>query len=249
MGWGVRTIASPKESHAKGLSRYVTGIWFPFRGEFGQLRVDQPKPESPKYLSPIGVKAQAWTPPGERAMVVTEGYKDGAIGILEGGIPTAAIAGVDLVTVKYRTTGSASSKTVDKRSSSIAMDGQTPLCSPAWSELPTGAPGQSCPGAPVGRRESRTSGVPKSWPQLRNTPTIGHDRRRVTAGTTNPLGGSVQGPPRRMHQKGAGFSRRPYRGKRSEQTREEVISSGPESDRHRRSTGQSVNVQPAGQSN
>jgi hypothetical protein len=77
-----------------GLSRYATGIWFPFRGEFGQLRVDQPKPESPKYLSPIGVKAQAWTPPGERAMVVTEGFKDGAIGTMQGGIPTGAIAGV-----------------------------------------------------------------------------------------------------------------------------------------------------------
>jgi hypothetical protein len=102
IGWGVRTIATPKEAHAMGLSRYVTGIWFPFRGEFGQLRVDQPKPESPKYLSPIGVKAQAWAPPGERAMVVTEGYKDGAIGTMQGGIPTAVIAGVsqkDLVPI------------------------------------------------------------------------------------------------------------------------------------------------------
>jgi hypothetical protein len=92
IGWGVRTIATPKEAHGMGLSRYASGIWFPFRGEFGQLRVDQPR--EAKYLSPIGVKAQAWTPPGERAMVVTEGYKDGAIGTMQGGIATGAIAGV-----------------------------------------------------------------------------------------------------------------------------------------------------------
>jgi hypothetical protein len=92
--WGVRTIATPKEAHAMGLSRYATGIWFPYRGEFGQLRVDQPKPESPKYLSPRGVKAQAWTPPGQKPMVVTEGFKDAAAGTLVGGIPTGAIAGV-----------------------------------------------------------------------------------------------------------------------------------------------------------
>jgi hypothetical protein len=71
IGWGVRTIATPKEAHAMGLSRYASGIWFPFKGEFGQLRVDQPR--EAKYLSPIGVKAQAWTPPGEKPMVVTEG--------------------------------------------------------------------------------------------------------------------------------------------------------------------------------
>jgi hypothetical protein len=92
--WGVRTIATPKEAHAKGLSRYATGIWFPFKGDFGQLRVNQPKPESPKYLSPTGAKSQAWTPPGEKPMVVTEGFKDGAIGTLQGGIATGAIAGV-----------------------------------------------------------------------------------------------------------------------------------------------------------
>ncbi len=90
--WGVRTIATPKEAHGMGLSRYASGIWFPFRGEFGQLRVDQPR--EAKYLSPTGVKAQAWTPPGEKPMVVTEGFKDGAIGTLQGGIPTGAIAGV-----------------------------------------------------------------------------------------------------------------------------------------------------------
>jgi hypothetical protein len=94
MKWGVRTIGTAKEAHELKLSQKVTGIWFPFGQEFGQLRVDQPKPENPKYLSPFNVRAQVWTPPGERAEIITEGYKDAAAGTLMGGIATGAIGGV-----------------------------------------------------------------------------------------------------------------------------------------------------------
>jgi hypothetical protein len=94
MKWGVRTIGTAKEAHELKLSQKVTGIWFPFGQEFGQLRVDQPKPENPKYLSPFNVRAQVWTPPGESPEIITEGYKDAAAGTLMGGIVTGAIGGV-----------------------------------------------------------------------------------------------------------------------------------------------------------
>jgi hypothetical protein len=151
------------------------------------------------------------------SMDTTGGESDGGdgriqrwSGILEGGIATAAIAGVS----HYR-------KCLQQDSGQTIVfdsDGWTNFA--VFTNLVRAAQWVKGKVAldPLGRRESRTSGVPKSWPQLRNTPTIGHDRRRAAAGTTNPLGGAVQGPPRRMHQKGAGCSRRPYRGKRSEQT-------------------------------
>ncbi len=72
-----------------------SGIYFPFRDNFGQLRCDSPPIRNSKpcrYLTPIGQTSQAWLP--DSAKVVTEGFKDAAAGTFHGGIATGAIAGV-----------------------------------------------------------------------------------------------------------------------------------------------------------
>jgi hypothetical protein len=73
-----------------------SGLYFPFKGNFGQLRLDIPierkKGSTAKYLTPLGAKTQARIPSG--CKVVTEGAKDAAAGGLRGGIPTGAIAGI-----------------------------------------------------------------------------------------------------------------------------------------------------------
>ena len=88
--WGVRSITN-QESKNLGISYQgysPSGLWFPFQGNFGQLRCDR---FLPKYLSPGGSTASPWNPKTE---VVTEGFKDAAAGTLMGLIPTTAIAGV-----------------------------------------------------------------------------------------------------------------------------------------------------------
>jgi len=73
-----------------------SGLYFPFKGKFGQLRLDVPierkKGSAAKYLTPLRAKTQARIPSG--CKVVTEGAKDAAAGSLMGGIPTGAIAGI-----------------------------------------------------------------------------------------------------------------------------------------------------------
>jgi hypothetical protein len=73
-----------------------SGLYFPFIGNFGQLRLDIPierkKGSTAKYLTPLGAKTQARIPSG--CKVVTEGAKDAVAGSLRGGIPTSAIAGI-----------------------------------------------------------------------------------------------------------------------------------------------------------
>lgn len=100
--WGVRSITEA-EASAFGYScrdkndcdRSSSGILFPFSNDFGQLRVDDQilrKGDRPaKYLTPTGSKSQAWQP---KADVITEGFKDAAVGTLKGGIKTGALAGV-----------------------------------------------------------------------------------------------------------------------------------------------------------
>ncbi|MBW4526794.1 MAG: hypothetical protein KME18_16670 [Phormidium tanganyikae FI6-MK23] len=99
---GVQSIS---ESEARSLNiicrddsgeyRSSSGIYFPFNGEFGQLRCDSPpirQGKPAKYLTPCKKISRAWLPEG--VQVVTEGFKDAAAGTLIGGIPTGAIAGV-----------------------------------------------------------------------------------------------------------------------------------------------------------
>ncbi len=92
---GVRSI-SQHEAKEDGFSvESGGGLLFPFTNDFAQLRTDNPpmrggKPA--KYLTQIKRTSQAWLPDG--AKVVTEGFKDAAIGTLRGNIPTGALAGV-----------------------------------------------------------------------------------------------------------------------------------------------------------
>jgi hypothetical protein len=88
--WGVRSITN-QEAKNLGIAYQgysPSGLWFPFQGNFGQLRCDR---FLLKYLSPGGSTATSWNPQTE---VVTEGFKDAAAGTLMGLIPTTAIAGV-----------------------------------------------------------------------------------------------------------------------------------------------------------
>jgi hypothetical protein len=88
--WGVRSITK-QEAKNLGIAYQgysPSGLWFPFQGNFGQLRCDR---FLLKYLSPGGSTATSWNPQTE---VVTEGFKDAAAGTLMGLIPTTAIAGV-----------------------------------------------------------------------------------------------------------------------------------------------------------
>jgi hypothetical protein len=88
--WGVRSITN-QEAKNLGIAYQgysPSGLWFPFQGNFGQLRCDR---FLLKYLSPCGSTATSWNP---ETAVVTEGFKDAAAGTLMGLIPTTAIAGV-----------------------------------------------------------------------------------------------------------------------------------------------------------
>jgi hypothetical protein len=88
--WGVRSITN-QEAKNLGIAYQgysPSGLWFPFQGNFGQLRCDR---FFLKYLSPGGSTATSWNPETD---VVTEGFKDAAAGTLMGLIPTTAIAGV-----------------------------------------------------------------------------------------------------------------------------------------------------------
>jgi hypothetical protein len=88
--WGVRSITN-QEAKNLGIAYQgysPSGLWFPFQGNFGQLRCDR---FLLKYLSPGGSTATSWNPETE---VVTEGFKDAAAGTLMGLISTTAIAGV-----------------------------------------------------------------------------------------------------------------------------------------------------------
>lgn len=73
-----------------------SGIYFPFGDGFGQLRLDEPiqreNGQNAKYLTPAGAKSKALIP--DDCRVITEGAKDAYAGLVHGGIPTGAIAGV-----------------------------------------------------------------------------------------------------------------------------------------------------------
>lgn len=102
MALGVRSLTSEEAQQmgfwAKDDKRgriSSRGLHFPFGGDFGQLRCDDPpirdgKPA--KYLSPVGKGSQAYLPDG--AKWITEGWKDAYAGAAHGGIPVGAIAGV-----------------------------------------------------------------------------------------------------------------------------------------------------------
>jgi hypothetical protein len=90
-------VADEKRKNTKGTVS-SSGLYFPFKGDFGQLRCDNPPIRNGKpckYLTPTWQTSQAWIP--DEAGVVTEGYKDAAAGTLHGRIPTGAIAGVSHV--------------------------------------------------------------------------------------------------------------------------------------------------------
>jgi predicted P-loop ATPase len=76
--------------------RSSAGILLPFAEGFAQMRCDTPlerqKGKPAKYLTPVGTPTKAHIP--KNCQVVTEGFKDAVAGILHGGIPTGAIAGV-----------------------------------------------------------------------------------------------------------------------------------------------------------
>ncbi len=88
--WGVRSITN-QEAKNLGIScqgHNPSGLWFPFDGQFGQLRCDE---FFLKYLSPSGKPTAPWNPD---VGIITEGFKDAAAGTLMGLISTTAIAGV-----------------------------------------------------------------------------------------------------------------------------------------------------------
>jgi hypothetical protein len=100
---GLRSLTQEQAEQAgfkvkDGNNEWVSGcgLYFPFKGNFGQLRLDIPierkKGSTAKYLTPLGAKTQARIPSG--CKVVTEGAKDAVAGSLRGGIPTGAIAGI-----------------------------------------------------------------------------------------------------------------------------------------------------------
>lgn len=72
-----------------------SGLYFPFSKDFGQLRCDDPpirEGKLAKYLSPVGLRAEAYLPDG--AKWITEGWKDAYAGTAHGEISVGAIAGV-----------------------------------------------------------------------------------------------------------------------------------------------------------
>jgi hypothetical protein len=100
---GLRSLTQEQAEQAgfkvkEGNDEWVSGsgLYFPFKGNFGQLRLDVPiqrkKGSTAKYLTPLGAKTQARIPSG--CKVVTEGAKDAVAGSLHGRIPTGAIAGI-----------------------------------------------------------------------------------------------------------------------------------------------------------
>jgi hypothetical protein len=100
---GLRSLTQEQAEQAgfkvkEGNDEWVSGsgLYFPFKGKFGQLRLDVPierkKGSTAKYLTPLGAKTQARIP--ANCEVITEGAKDAAAGGLLGGIPTGAIAGI-----------------------------------------------------------------------------------------------------------------------------------------------------------
>ena len=92
---GVRSI-SQYEAREMGFPvESGGGLLFPFAPNFAQLRCDNPSIRNGKlckYMTQTGRVSRAWMPDG--TIVLTEGFKDAAIGTLRGGIPTGALAGV-----------------------------------------------------------------------------------------------------------------------------------------------------------
>lgn len=101
--YDVRSVSQHEAIALLGYYRNVTsGIWFPFGGDFGQLRLDAPGRGVPKYLSPCKGKAtpRAWVPTGctvHTVGVFTEGWKDAFLATVRGGKPVGAVAGVSHV--------------------------------------------------------------------------------------------------------------------------------------------------------
>jgi hypothetical protein len=89
---GARSIDANEALHLnlKYGSQSITGIWFPYSIDYGQVRVDNPAMQI-RYLSPKGSKSRAWKP---AAAVITEGWKDAAAATLMGAIETGAIPGI-----------------------------------------------------------------------------------------------------------------------------------------------------------
>lgn len=77
--------------------RYISGsgLFFPFTNNFGQLRLDEPidiYKYKAKYLTPANTQSKAYIPEG--CIAVTEGIKDARMGMVRGGVPIGAVAGV-----------------------------------------------------------------------------------------------------------------------------------------------------------
>ena len=95
---GVRSVSRDEADQLRGCQSPSGGIWFPFAGEFGQLRPDTPWPNSGKYLGAAGEASSdyIWLPPGATigSTPITEGFKDAAFPTIRAGLPVAAIPGV-----------------------------------------------------------------------------------------------------------------------------------------------------------
>lgn len=100
--FGVKSLTQ-REAQLAGFKVYKDGKWqassglyFPFSGTFGQIRCDdkiiRENGKPAKYLTPYKQETKAFIPKG--CKVITEGAKDAWAGILHGGIPTGAVAGV-----------------------------------------------------------------------------------------------------------------------------------------------------------
>lgn len=102
ISWGVRSVGAAEATDLLGFKASSGGIWFPFSDSFGQLRIDQPSRNGPKYMSSKGEinEESRWIPPDaslETLAAVTEGWKDAFIATVRSGRPVAAIAGVSHV--------------------------------------------------------------------------------------------------------------------------------------------------------
>ncbi|MEM0978812.1 MAG: DUF5906 domain-containing protein [Cyanobacteria bacterium P01_H01_bin.58] len=98
--YGVRWVTRQEASTLLGFPALDSGVWFPFEGDYGQLRHDTV--DDPKYMGPKKEKCSpaAWSPAGDIAdcAAVTEGWCDAFIGTQRGKLrDVAAVPGVSLI--------------------------------------------------------------------------------------------------------------------------------------------------------
>ena len=98
---GVRSIEYDEARDLAFSVREGGGLIFPAGPGCYQLRADNPplneKGKPCKYISPVGGDVKAFYPKGSPSEAVTEGFKDAMMGTLRGGVPTAAVTGVNLI--------------------------------------------------------------------------------------------------------------------------------------------------------